>query len=295
MSRARDNSNYTEAKIGKNLLYNPDFTIWQRGLNFTNVTDAYTADRWKVAAAGAGVNPLLGQNNGASWGPGGSQLNNTDSNVMYINGAASNSYVLLYQRLPPSDVYGLTGKSITMSCWVYHNGANRAFQLAVQHADALADFTSQTNIGFYNITLNSGWNYVEATFDDMPVNAKYGLEFRFFAFGGVTASEVFAVHQPKAEIGTTATAWEPVDAATEMNKCQYFYEYLSTIALSTANTSEVIGANRSHYATQKRVTPTVTAATNAFGATWSSNVDYVRQITGATGFAGVDLHIDAEL
>ncbi len=34
----------------KNLLINGDFSVWQRGVNFTNLT-GYTADRWTVATA----------------------------------------------------------------------------------------------------------------------------------------------------------------------------------------------------------------------------------------------------
>jgi hypothetical protein len=108
---------------GKNLVYNSNFDIWQRGTSFT--ATGYTADRWYASVGGTAT---IAQE--STIVPTGSTYS-----IKCSTGAAS-SYAQLYQAFEAQDVNDWCGQTITFSAYVR----------------AMASFSGTANITIYTNT-----------------------------------------------------------------------------------------------------------------------------------------------
>ena len=169
-----------------NLLINGSFDFWSNGEEFTDITDGYTADRWKFTTTGvADINKytyLL-----------------DDSNGIKIKIKEANKSYNLYQRVDiPNGIYDLT-LSFEIIASVDNTTANAMFCENESFDDTLISYSPTTT-----------FNRVTLTQSDFAVSTKelYISVFNIPAdldFEGVE----FVLRNIKLEFGETATTFYP--------------------------------------------------------------------------------------
>ena len=219
---------------GKNLAYNSNFDIWQRGTSFT--ATGYTADRWYTFVGGTAT---VSQE--TSIVPTGSTYS-----AKILTGAAS-SYAQLYQAFEAQDVNDWCGQTITFSASVR----------------ALASFSGSANITIYtNTTANtmtggtwtlagtgtvtpstSAFSRVSVSYA-VPAGTK-GIKVELNFTSAQASGTGLYWAQTQLEIGSVATTYSRGSATLqgELAACQRYYqrvtgttanqEYATGIAYST--------------------------------------------------------------
>ena len=219
-----DGLHANEIASNPNLLINPDFKINQRGLT-TYTGSVYTVDRWKTWP-GYTVQVL---DTGIKVSTDGSDVYNT-----YIS-----ETVEYYKKL--------AGKTVTMSICVRSVSVASVLQIfdgTTWHADN----TSFNTPGIYSLTVTLPETISQVT---CMVCHNFGQ-----------AAEI-SIDWMKLEIGSVATPFCPPDPATELVKCQRYFEVIINNwsdrniygHLSGVNDGKVIIDNS--YKVTKRTTPSV--------------------------------------
>ena len=199
---------------GKNLAYNSNFDIWQRGTSFT--ATGYSADRWYASVGGTAT---VSQESTVV--PTGSTYS-----AKVLTGAAS-SYAQLYQAFEAQDVNDWGGQTITFSAYVR----------------ALASFSGTANITiFTNTTANtmtggtwtlagtgtvtpstSAFSRVSVSYA-VPAGTK-GIKVELNFTSAQASGTGLYWAQTQLEIGSVATAYSRGSATIqgELAACQRYY------------------------------------------------------------------------
>lgn len=313
---------------GKNLIINGDFSVWQRGTNFTTV--GYSADRWLFTTSGA-----TGTVDQGTHTLGQTDVPGNPKHFLELDVTTANDNVGMLYRC--EDVLKTANREVTLS--FYAKGVNPGggfLTLAyMQHfgtggsPSPDVDTTISTSIA-----LTASWQRFEFTFTPASITGKtLGTDgndsFRLaLTQGADTSTDAWNmdISNVQLEFGDTATDFEYVTPADQLARClRYFERYSSStdeviLGPATANdtTRFWIGVR---YST-KRVIPTVTdsgafevlhlngnvpgtiSAVNDQGLTGcylTFNRDSGTHIAGSSGIGRVDtgasnyLDIDAEL
>ena len=257
---------------GKNLAYNSNFDVWQRGTSFTGT--GYSADRWYATVGGTAT---VSQESTVV--PTGSTYS-----AKILTGAAS-SYAQLYQAFEAQDVNDWCGQTITFSAYVR----------------ALASFSGTANITiFTNTTANTmtgGTWTLRGTGTITPSTSQFdrvsvsyavpagtkGIKVELNFTSAQASGTGLYWAQTQLEIGSVATAYSRGSATLqgELAACQRYYEksynqetapgavnnevgIISAVSGNAANGNMLYGLK---YAVTKRSTPTLTfyAYTGATG------------------------------
>ena len=185
-----------------NLLINPDFRINQRGQSEYSTTDIYTVDRWRLGRlADASVSnglAVLGSGNGVklSWT------------------AADYGWLSQYIENPGAYI----GKELTASAEITDAGAPI-------NVSIIAYTDSGYVVSTYDSTVSSGSGTTTAHLI-VPDGCKI-LECRVINDTHV-ANGSCTIKWCKLEVGSTATPFTPPDPATELARCQRYYQLRST-------------------------------------------------------------------
>lgn len=215
-----------------NLLINPDFKINQRGYTAQsiNVNAQYTVDRWMVNALNAPtvLTPLSG------------------GGVTVANNHGSYTSSISQPIEKPKEVYG---KKITLSARV--NGTILSITGTAPQTDTLSNIASM---------------------DDFSEHVKLRLTNDsgaiIYATIVIEAQNTVTIDWVKLEIGEEATPFSPPDPATELEKCEYYFEY-KRIRNTAGYFTALSGSNGIftgatvyyyYYYKKKRVAPTMTAS-----------------------------------
>lgn len=178
-----------------NLLINPDFRINQRGQT-VYTTSVYTVDRWKT---------------------GGAKLTVNDSFITLEN-TTEKATATIYQVV--ENPTALSGKTVTLS-----------FDYDLKTEGAWISVQAVTN-GSWNpsvpVQLTETGRNVKSTVITLPENL---TDLRLALVIHSTDSAPLAivdVYGAKLELGSLATPFTPPDPATELAKCQRYYQIHST-------------------------------------------------------------------
>ena len=182
-----------EIASNPNLLINPDFKINQRGMT-TYTSKGYAFDRWYLDTSdGAG-----------SLSIGDSGLTYTVSNPTVRNE--------LRQVIIPDVAKSLGGKTVTMSAMI----DGTLYYGTASNLDIAANYVPiSIKIGDVRFDLR---NYPTS---DKPINL-------YVRIGGSKDFVLPNIEYVKVELGSIATPFCPPDPATELAKCQRYYQIRST-------------------------------------------------------------------
>jgi hypothetical protein len=205
--------NYAAAK---NVVLNSDFRIWQRGTSFSSLTDAYTADRWKVES-----NRTSSAVSQQTFTPGTAPVSGYEGFyfLRYTCGT-SGTYSSLLTRL--EDVRLFAGQTVTLSYWAKcSTGTITNEPYIFQNFGSGGSSEVQTALSTSTIT--TSWQRFTQTFSVPSISGK---------------TVVWGV---QLEAGSVATAFQTATGtlAGELAACQRFYEksYAQATAPGTAFTA----------------------------------------------------------
>jgi hypothetical protein len=221
----------------KNILINPDFDIWQRGagdnavINFAASSSTYGPDRWYV---GSGVNEA------GTVSAGGIVVTGSRHSglVQRTAGQTGTSPMNFGQALTTDQMIQMQGKPVTLSGWAIvgpnfsPTNGTVTIKLYVGTGSVAkrgGGFTGETLVASASLNLMSGGVPTPAqkftVTGTVPINATQG-EFRFewIPVGAAGAFDYVAFQQCKLEIGNQASAFEAVQFAGELARCQRFYQ-----------------------------------------------------------------------
>lgn len=224
------------ASMGKNLLINGDFSVWQRGVTFNG---GYTADRWRFTGAVGDGNGLHAIN---KIGDQYNSLPNSNNMIQVINSNTNTGYTFIEQRI--EDVSRFFGKTITLS-----------FYAKVPIGEDRNDFESYLSMNFgtggsASINIDQTQRSITSTL------TKYEYTFNIPAYSGETVNDTdsslrlvfrigtsvqtveFTIAETQLEFGKVATQFEMVDPALNLMRCQRYYEVLEIITNSVLTVSQ---------------------------------------------------------
>jgi hypothetical protein len=216
--------------VGMNFLHNPVFRVQQRGAGPWTGTNAepVTADRWMVTCGGTGATST------------GSIITLTDADRTAIGdesaeyalrhvfvGGTSSSYTYIQQRI--EDGYRLSNKQVTCSFWARATVAG----IILGCGGGMGSIPS-SNSG--QVTLTTTWARYSVTFT-MPSMAGNSPTYGLLSFANSSSSNYDGMYgttgvqsgtvdlwNVKLELGATMTAPERIDPATDMERCQRYYQ-----------------------------------------------------------------------
>jgi hypothetical protein len=240
----------------KNILINPDFDIWQRGAGdsaiivFPASSSTYGPDRWYV---GSGANEA-GTVSASGIVVGGSRHS---ALVERTAGQTGTSPMNFGQALTTDQMIQMQGRAVTISGWAIA-GANfsptngtvtiKLYVGTSSEAKRGGGFTGETLVASASLNLMSGGVPAAAqkftATGTVPFLSTQG-EFRFewTPVGTAGAQDYVAFQQCKLEIGNQATAFQAVQFADELARCQRFYWKTFPYATAPAqNTGSSTGA-----------------------------------------------------
>lgn len=198
-----------ESYIGTNLLINPDFAVNQRGM--ANYSSAYTVDRWKTGGAKITVN----------------------DGFVTLENTTEKASATLYQVVEKPAA--LSGKTVTLS-----------FDYDLKTEGAWISVQAVTN-GSWNpsapVKLTDTRRNVKSTVITLPENL---TDLRLALVIHSTDSAPFAIvdiYGAKLELGKIATPIIPADPATELAKCQRYYQIHSTGDITAVDLRPSMRAN----------------------------------------------------
>ena len=260
--------------VGRNFVDNALFNVQQRGGGAWNTNGAYTADRWVLLLSGdtasiSVISAATAQRQAINDESLQYVLNNTWTGV---NAAAN--YTSLAQKI--EKVRRLSGKTITVSFYAQAGvplslglsidqnfgtggspspgvqGPGQAIPITATFARYSATFavpsTTAATLGT-NGDDNTQLNFWFSTGANLASRSGIGVQSGTVQLWGV-----------QVEIGSTATPLEKLDPATDLRRCQRFYETSNDqFWFYQASTVDNGRSGRFWFKTTKRAVPTVTA------------------------------------
>jgi len=232
-----------DTALNTNLLINGNFDIWQRGTSFTTPNAWYSADRWISTHTLSSGSITTTKNDFVA----GQSVTGDSTNYLKITGTSAtsnnNTGVILAQFV--EGVETLEGKTATLSFWAKtSNVLGRKLGVEVYQSFGLGASASPYNTTMAEQTdITNTWTQYTFTFDVDSISGKTidgadsRLSLNIFAAAKGTAasdkgwteipdlgSDSVSIAQVKLEEGPVFTGWPHVDPATELVKCQRYYE-----------------------------------------------------------------------
>lgn len=199
----------------RNRLINGDFAIDQRNegsaQTFTAAAAvAYTVDRWYASCTGANIT--------------GQRVVGTAPNqyAYRFTGAASNTGLLLGQRIEAADIADLTSGDVALSLQVKSSSLT-TLPWKAYYANAANDFSAKTLIASGTITGVSSTLASKAITFNAGANAANGIAIEFEG-GALLAAQTLQIENVQLERGTTASPFERRSFRERLSDCQRFYE-----------------------------------------------------------------------
>jgi hypothetical protein len=167
----------------RNKLINGSFDLWQRGTSFNNLSNVYTADRWKIGY----------QDDGAIYTQQTSDLAGFNLYMRMIKGGVPNGSHMVQQAIETTNCADLIGQRVVFSCWA-------------RLSNSTTQATHQLNmaLGFSATTDYSGWlNSADicSFYATWRATGANGVTFQ----AGSTGANSFA---PSQSSGTLTTTWQ---------------------------------------------------------------------------------------
>lgn len=237
--------NLRQAFSNPNLIINGDMSVWQRGTTFVPPTPTYTADRWHTVSATSTVNRQ-------AWSGG-----NAVYCIDVLNTTAGGKICQPVELLAVANARPF----VQGSTWTVSFEAASA---TTDTAGVFVDFTDNS-AGDNSITIALANNLGTITSTPQVFSHTFTIgvdpigttaTMRVFV-GGETPNQSVYITNVKLERGSVATPFIPDDHATNLAKCQRYYQTHEVIWLSE-NTNQT-GASRAAgfgRSVVMRITPT---------------------------------------
>jgi hypothetical protein len=262
--------------VGRNLIHNSLFTVWQRGTSFS--AGGYTADRWQLDLGpdtGTVSQTVAADSQRASIGD--EAVTNLLS-VSFTGSAAANGLVQFLQ--PIEGLRRLAGKTVTVSFWASSNNSS-GLKLGVNLYLAYGTGGSpSTNDYFQNAQVLTGvypWTRYSLTFTVPSLAGKtLGtnnndatlLVFMFscgsnstFYPGFGAQSGLIQLWGVQCEIGSAMTQLEKIEYADDLRHCQRFYYQGVPPLRGVGSGNTAVGRLAASHPVPMRAVPTVTLVT----------------------------------
>jgi len=286
---------------GRNKLVNPNFQFWQNGTSYAG-SAAYLCDQWFSSASGnATSSQVFVGANGAAYG------------LRWTTGADS-SFGQIFQPLEMAEVIPLRGKTVTFSIYLSASSgfANRLSLVAYASSttDARASVTTGIAQNFHTVSTTLARYSLTFTVPSDAVGLMVAVIPESIQASGVSATHAMA----QLEIGSTATEFDVLPYAMELQRCQRFFEksYDLAVGVGAAN-SELgwehlyfvgLGAGnvgiKTPFKVIKRTIPTVTVFSTTTGASGycrdqvaGADKTCTPMYTGQAGFIAVGFSLAA--
>ena len=209
-----------------NLLINGDFSVWQRGEEHTFDTSSniapYTSDRWQMWSTYSMGTCVID-----TWTPNSGEIKNVSHGIQ-INLSniipTANQYLYLTQCI--EDGWSkISGKNVSFSFLFYVPGLTTKGNISVDliASNGLGALVPKINVdnqitGSDVVKVTGSWKVPEINTETLFTNAY----FRIF-FEGTCRGNIYMTHA-KLEVGSVATPFIPDDPATNLAKCQRYYQ-----------------------------------------------------------------------
>jgi hypothetical protein len=203
-------------EVGRNVLYNSNFDIWQRGTSGSGA-GTILADRW-YASSGCESN-----SRGSATSPTGSTYY-----AIYTRTTASSGSLAMFQRMESAVTKPLEGKTVTLSFQFRQTaGTTLPCKVRVDSANAVDNYSGITNQIDATVLVSptSSWQSVSYSFVVNTTMANNGFQ---VVIGNIAATGpiTYNLSQVKLEVGSVATPFSLAggDYAGELQKCIRYYE-----------------------------------------------------------------------
>jgi hypothetical protein len=280
-----------------NQIINGDFSVWQRDINFYNLTNTdrqYTCDRWQ----------FFSSNNDGSAGFNVNRDDDAPEGLTYsarvTNAGATNAsgYGSAIYEQKVEGLQKFSGSTWTVSCYVKAGGTQSTYF----NLQALGNYgtggspTSQEDFGsqpFYSSTgdfNNTSWTQVSFTFTVPDITANtYGTNadsyLRIGMFGiGLDGSQNFKVSGFQLEPGPVCTPFSHRPIGQELSLCQRYYlntgildELIMIRSTGTPGNGPVYGNFR--FPTTMRVAPLGSTVVGDWNTVQAQRVEGIGKLT----------------
>lgn len=280
----------------RNKVINGDFQVWQRGASIGPVLAAggnpYTADQWKVFAAGSASVTVTQQGAGADYGQSrvGAYTGRVTSNAAATPAAGDRNR--LSQRIEGTTVipFGLGttwGGTMTLSFWVkasiigdysvaFLNGGSPSFRSYITTFSVITAGAWERKIITVPVDQSAltNWARDEALGLEVAFDLGSGTSFEgardvwqsgeLTRFTGTvrmvgTNASTFELSQVQLEMGPEATSFDQRTAQQELALCQRYFEIARPTVYGIATAAAQQGSAVLPYVVQKRAAPIITA------------------------------------
>ena len=297
--------------IGRNVIINGDFSVWQRGVAFSPVgSGIFTADRWITSFDGSG-NQIVQLGLHALGTPTGRERRSF-LNWNQSTAGSGSTFRLLLHRI--KDVRTLAGQAVTFSFYAYADAARALSASLTQYFGSGGSPSSPagTSLGGFSVTTTPQRFVSTVTLPGLAGKTlgSNGDDYLQLSFGfPLNAANSFNIWDVQIEPGPVATEFERKSFERELLDCLPYYEksfpyaqapqqnpavgatgahgFGQVVAASTAMTAPAV-----RFRSQKRATPTVTLynpqAANAQIRNTSTNTDFTSttaSLASDTGFS----------
>lgn len=197
----------------RNRIINGGMAVDQRNAGasqtVSDVTAAYTVDRWEALSAGANVTGQRVAGMGA------------DQFMYQFTGASSVTGINFYQKIESANTYDLVGQNISVSANLA-NSALTTVTWTLSYPTAQDNFTSLTQIATGAFTVNGTMGRYSAEIATLPTGVQNGLIIQFSV--GAQVSGTWKIGGVQVEAGNTATPFERRPLSFELAQCQRYFQ-----------------------------------------------------------------------
>lgn len=207
------------SNTGKSKVINGRFPVWQRGTSFTDPTDAYTADRFKVSVGGSGAGTISRQPFTAG------QTDVANEPSYFLRHAQTTGGTNPYISHRVEDVRTFAGQAVVFSYYAKVGSGTESVTAEInQNFGSGGSVEAQVTTSAETITSSWVRYTVTATLTSLStttIGTGSYLELRLELPSGGTFT--FDTADWQLELGTTATNIDQRPFVTELSECQRYF------------------------------------------------------------------------
>lgn len=231
----------TPTRTYKNMVYNGDFQVWQRGTSFsTTATRTYGPDRWQYGQATGSGDFTISKQAGITSGA-------YVCRIQRNAGSTTNASPIMNTSLTRDMCNGMQGKSVTLSftarAGANFSGLGSTINLFIftgtNTSDVAIGSYSGTSIALTNTaTLTTTATTYSYTATISSAATLVALQFSYTPQGTAGANDYYEITNVQLELGSSFTGTEYISYNQDFFNCQYFYQTGSAAAGYAVSSSQ---------------------------------------------------------